>query len=247
MKQFLEYLFDRLRDKQEVTHVVNGQPYAIKEDGTLGAPIRELAPQWNNPTLEVNTLAGLVDAYKAGLDELPVAEVALHIVSHLEVQLVHLKADKYGRRHVWAKARHTPDTPFKFGEYFVPEKFRIDFQSSFYLDEEAVKVLQLCSTVGSGEAVLVADDGISQEVNIKSGTVTKASVTLPSDGVSLIPWRTFREVHPVQSKFLLRMKGVKDQLPHIALFEIDAKWKLYTVEAIRKYLRHELPDAKIIA
>jgi len=57
----------------------------------------------------------------------------------------------------------------------------------------------------------------------------------------------FREVHPVTSKFLLRMKGVKDQLPQIALFEIDAKWKLYTVEAIRRYLHHELPDAKVIA
>jgi hypothetical protein len=247
MKQVLEYLFDRIRDKRPVTHNVDGQEYAVKFDGTLGEPVRELAPQWYRPTLEVNTLAGLVDAYKAQVDDFPADEVALHIVSHLEVQLVHLKADKYGHRHVWVRARHTPDTPFVFGQYQAPEAFRIAFQSSFYINEEAVKVLQLCGTVGSGEAVLVSDDGISQEVNVKSGTVTKASVTLPADGVPLIPWRTFREVHPVESKFLLRMKGVKDSLPHIALFEIDAKWKLYTVEAIRRHLQHELKDAKIIA
>ena len=94
--------------------------------------------------------------------------------------------------------------------------------------------------------MLVADDGVSQEITLKSGTVTRAGITLPADGVRLIPWRTFREAKPVESKFLLRMKGVKDDLPQIALFEIDAKWRLDTVDAIADYLKAELPTATII-
>jgi len=40
---------------------------------------------------------------------------------------------------------------------------------------------------------------------------------------------------------------VKDALPQIALFEIDAKWQLDTMGSIRSYLAGELPDATIIA
>ena len=82
---------------------------------------------------------------------------------------------------------------------------------------------------------------------VNEGAMTEASTTLPSDGVDLIPVRTFRDANPVQQKFLLRMKGVKDGLPKIALFEIDPMWKLYAVASIRKYLEEQLPGATIIA
>jgi hypothetical protein len=93
----------------------------------------------------------------------------------------------------------------------------------------------------------VADDGVSQKVTASAGTVTKSQITLPADGISLVPWRTFRDVNPVESKFLLRMKAAKDALPTVALFSIDEKWKLDTVQAIAKYLGDALPDARILA
>ena len=43
------------------------------------------------------------------------------------------------------------------------------------------------------------------------------------------------------------MKGVKDGLPQIALFEIDGKWKLETVHSIKNYFEKALPTAKVIA
>lgn len=236
MLDAIEYLFTRLKDKRAVTHKVDGQEYAVTEEGTLGAPIRTLPPQFIAPTLEVSTLSGFVAAIKAGIDGFPTADAAIHVVDHLNVNLVSAKSDTFGHRHVWVHAKHPADTAFVFGHFYKPEAFLIAFRSSFFFNEEAVKVQQVCSTVGSGEAVLVADDGISQEVTIKSGTVTKTSFALPSDGIPLIPWRTFRDANPVQSRFLLRMKGVKDSLPEIALFEIDAKWKLDTVGSIASYL-----------
>lgn len=249
MKDVVEYLFGRLKDKQLITHKVGNQEYSVEEDGTLGAPVRELAPQWDKPTFIVSTLSGLAELFKANVDEFNAGGlVGLNIANYRKVQIIALQADAFGRRHVFAEAVHTLNVPFVFDKYYTsPEEFLIPFRASFLFNEEAVKVQQLCSQVGSGEAVVVSDDGISQEVVAKSGTVTKASVTLPASGIPLIPWRTFRETDQVISKFLLRMKGVKDGLPNIALFEIDAMWQLETVGSIAHWLKKNIPGATIIA
>jgi hypothetical protein len=248
MQAIFEYILDRLKDKRPVTHEVKGQAYKVEANGTLGAAVRELAPQFEAPTFNVSTLLGLASLHAAGVDAFDKSSVGLHIVDHRQVQLVSVKADEFGRRHVYATAKHVQDTPFVFDKYYSsPEDFLIAFRASFYFNDEAVKVQQLCSAVGAGEAVAVTDDGLSQEVVVKTGTVTKASVQLPPDGVPLIPWRTFREVSPVQSRFLLRMKGVKDALPHIALFEIDARWQLDTKNAIADWLKSNIPGVPIIS
>jgi hypothetical protein len=246
MKEVLQYLFDRLKDTRPVTHKVNDQEYAVRSDGTLGEPVRALKPQWTAPVFEVGTLSALAALYAAKVDGLP-TEVGFHIANHLTVELVALQADEFGLRHVYARATHKPETPFIFDKYYPsPEDFLIAFRASFLFNEEAVKVQQLCSTLGGGEAVAVSDDGISQEVVVKSGTVTKSSISLPADGVQLVPWRTFTEASPVVSKFLLRMKGIKDGLPAIALFEIDAKWKSETKESIAHWLKEHTKGATIL-
>ena len=243
----LQYLFGRLKDVRPVTVAVGEQDYAVKADGTLGEPVRELKPQFEAPTFSVSTLQGLAALFAASVDGFDKSQVALHIVNYRRVDLVSIKADDFGRRHVYASAAHTQETPFVFDKYYAsPEEFLIPFRASFYFNEDAVKVQQLCSMVGGGEAVAVTDDGMSQEVVIKTGTITKAPVTLPADGVPLIPWRTFREVSPVQSRFLLRMKGVKDGLPHIALFEIDQLWRLDTINAIASWLGSNIPGVQIV-
>lgn len=247
MNQVLEYLFGRLKAERPVIENVAGQPYAVRADGTLGEPVRGLAPQWTKPALLVATLHGLADIYRERLDGLDPAKVAFHIENYRTVRIVSLESDDFGERHLWAKASHAGDTKFVFGNYYKPEDFLIAFRSSFLFNEDAVKVQQLCSSVGSGDAVLVTDDGMSQEVQVKSGTVTRSSIALPQDGIPLIPWRTFRDAHPVESRFLLRMKGVKDSLPLIALFEIDAKWELDTVASIRNWIDKNVEGAKIIA
>lgn len=247
MHPVLDYLFGRLKAERPVTVEVDKQHYAVRSDGTLGEPVRELVPQFVKPTFSVNTLQGLADVYREKADAMDPALVAFHIENYRRVRIVSLGADGFGRRHVFAEAAHQSETPFKFGNWYKPEEFLLAFRASFLFNEEAVKVQQLCSTIGSGDAVLVTDDGISQEVQVKSGTVTRSTVPLPPDGVTLVPWRTFRDCNPVASKFLLRMKGVKDDLPHIALFEIDAKWQLDTVAAIRKWIEHACEGAKVIA
>lgn len=247
IKEALDFLSKLQTPKNPLTVEVHGQPFAVRPDGTIGEAVQPVDTSFDTPSLNVSTLSGLVDAHKAKVGELG-ERVALHIESHLCVKLLNLDLDRYGDRRLYAVARHEPDTAFEFNVFHEPEKFLISFRSGFYFNEEAVKVQQLCSTVASGNAVAVNDDGISQEVVVKSGTLTKAGIVLPADGVPLIPWRTFRDANPVESRFLLRMKGGKDGvLPRIALFEIDARWKLDTVNSIRSYLTGALPGVVIIA
>ena len=246
IKEALEFLAKLQTPKNQLTVEVGGQTFAVRADGTVGNAVRPVDLSWPTPVLPLGTLSGIVAAYSAKVGNLG-DRVALHIVSHLQVDLIDLDEDEHGKRRVYAQAKHTPDAGFKFNSFMDPEAFLLSFRASFFFNDEAVKVQQLCSTVGAASGVAVADDGISQEVTVKLGTVTRAGVTLPADGIPLIPWRTFRDANPIESRFLLRMRGVKDQLPQIALFEIDAKWQLDTVGSIRSYLEGALPSAIIIA
>lgn len=246
MKEILEYLFERLRAEKPVTVEVDGQSYAVTANGTLAQPIRELAPQFDKPTFKVQTLSALAASVSAEVDDFD-EDVALHVVDYLTVQLVSVKADEFGRRHVYVEAKHPSECPFRFNEYMAAEKFLIDLRTSFYLTEDAIKVQKVVSSLESGTVITMADDGLSQQLEIKGGTTSKAQVVLPSDGIPLVPWRTFRDAEPVESKFLLRLKQVKDDLPLVALHEIDAKWRLDTVNSIAKWLNQNTKGVRVIA
>lgn len=246
IKEALEFLAKIQTPQRPVTQDVAGQPYAVNQDGTIGAPIRKVDPRYDRPALVVATLSGLVAAYKAGIDNLG-SEVCLVIKDPFNVVLMDLDVDEFGKRQTYVLAVHKEEKPFAFDTFIEPEPFLISFRTGFLFNDNAVMVQQLCSTIGAASGVAVSDDGVSQEVTVKSGTITKSTVQLPADGVALIPVRTFRDVNPVEAKFLLRMKGVRDSLPKIALFEIDPMWKLYLVGSIRKYLEEQLPGAVIIS
>ena len=249
IQEALAYLAELKAGRKPVTVEVAGQHYAVTEEETLGDPIRALAPQWTKPVFRLATLSGLVGLYSHDLDTLTSntrEKVAVHIVDPFTVQIVSLLADDYGLRHVYAEAKHSEPFAFAFNKFYEPEPFLIAFRHSFLFNEEAVKVQKVCSQVTSGNAIGITDDGVSQEIVIRDGTVTRASVELPAEGIPLIAQRTFRDAVPVVSKYLLRMKGVKDSLPQIALFEIDARWALDTVASLREYLTANLPSGAIV-
>lgn len=246
IKEALEFLSKLQTPLRPITVDIDGQPFKVNSDATIGEAVRKIDPRFPRPTLKVSTLSGLVTSVKASIDKLG-DRVALVIVDPFNVSLMDLDADEYNKRHQYVSAVHVEEKPFKFNTYMDPEDFLLAFRASFLFTEDAVKVQQLCSTVCAGTGVAVSDDGISQEVTTKSGTITKASVQLPADGVPLVAVRTFRDANPTEAKYLLRMKGVKDALPQMALFEIDPMWKIYTVASIRKYLEDQLPGATIIA
>lgn len=242
IKEALEYLAKIQTPKNPIITSIGSLNYTVKADGTLGDLIRK--PSY--PPLEVRSLGALAGAYKAELDGLAGDSCGFHVVDHLLVELIALDVDDSCQRHVYVRARHEPETDFEFGTYYSSEDFIIKFRSGFYFNEDAAKVQQLCSTLDAASGINVEDDGVSQTVTVQSGSISKATVTLPAEGVPLIPWRTFREAAPVESRFLLRMKADKLNIPRIALFELDEKWKVDTARAIADHLAELVPGATIL-
>jgi hypothetical protein len=191
-------------------------------------------------------LSGLADLVKAKVDEFP-GDVCLHVADHLKVELVSTKADEFAHRHVYARATHIEGTSFQFNKFLDAEEFLIAFRRSFLFNDDAIKVQQLCSQLESGMTVTLADDGMSQALEVKQGTLSRAQITLPAEGIPLIPWRTFRDAAPVVSKFLLRFRGVKDGLPMIALYEIDQVGKLECVQSIAHWLKEHVKNIPVVA
>jgi hypothetical protein len=246
IQEALEYLAKIQTPKNPVIVKVGEQDYAVKADGTLDGPVRGLAPQWVKPAFQVSTLSGLAQLVKAKVDDFG-ENVALHVVDHLTVRLVSTRADEFGRRHIYAEAKHVEGALFEFNQFQEAEEFLIAFRRSFLYNDEAIKVQQLCSNLEGGMTINLADDGVSQQLEVKSGTISKAAIKLPAEGISLIPWRTFRDAAPVDSKFLLRLRGVKDGLPLIALYEIDQKWQLDSINSIAKWLKEHIEGIAVIA
>lgn len=245
----LNEIFDKVaelfRKEDPITVVVDGKNYAVTSDRTLGEFVRPPAPL-AKPTLTLKTLTGLCAAYEAKLDEFP-DDVALQVENFDSVALVSLRADEFGRRHVWARAKSENENPFRFGVYLSIEDFIIALQSSFLPSDNVSALTVMCSSVTAGNSVQTEDDGVSMVVTVQEGAMSRGRVNVPNR-LPLAPYRTFREIDPVASDFLLRMKPVKDALPTAALLEVDGgKWKVDTILAIGSYLSLALPDATIIA
>jgi hypothetical protein len=245
--------FKSLREKdREVTVQVGKDNFAVKSDGTLGEPIHPVLPiaPIATPVLQLSTLSGLVDAFTGNVDKFgDKGASAVQVESFDSVALVSLEADEWGRRQVWARAKSGEVNPFKFDTFQDPEIFLITAQAGFMpIDGHYTNMLKLCASLKAGSSVQVADDGYSQRVVITDGAVEHGEVDLPPR-VQLRPYRTFREIDPVESDFLLRFKGVKDALPQVSLIPVDAgRWKTDTAMMVRAWLVKNLPDGtKVIA
>lgn len=246
IKTFLGLVTDLFSKDKPVTAVVDGKTYAIKQDRTLGDYVRPPAPT-DKPTLYVQTLTGFIDALTAKVDSFD-DKSAVQVIDHQTVALVSLEADEFGRRHEWLRARNGEATPFPFDEFMVPDRFIIALQSGFAFTENTVQLQRLASSLSSESVISVQDDGLSQKIETKQGGVSRNQVDLPPR-IPLFAYRTFREVDPTQSEFMVRLQGKTGELPKIALLQIDAgRWKYDTMLMVRKYLEDRLPaDTTIIA
>jgi hypothetical protein len=248
LKELIEYLAGIQTPKEEPFVTIEGENYKVVpgEDGpTVGDLIRLPAPI-ATPTLKLATLTGFVDAFTAKIDAFP-AKVGVHVIDHLNVALISLDADEFGRRHEYLRATCSEVNPFPFNSYQQPEPFILSLQSGFLPTDNTVKLQRLASSLTSENSIGVQDDGLSQVVTVKAGTVTRETVALPPR-IDLFAYRTFREIDPVRSDFMVRLKGKPGEIPTIALLEIDGgKWKLDSMLLVAKWLQHKLPEATVIA
>ena len=261
LKDAVEYLVGLVRDSNaertlKIKLPYNGKP--IEYDYKLvpteyGTEVGEAVKPFRPDVLTVSTLTGFVAAIEHGVVEMPDVDgetlaVLIHIEDPHTVSVKTTLSDAYGRRDTLLTAKYQNPNSFSFDQYYEDlTKFIIALQASF-VDDDALKYLiRVASSMKAGASVSTSDDGFSQTVELKTGEIKSGSVDI-KPRIWLKPIRTFQEIEPVSSEFLIRFKQSGSGMPSIALFNVNGtQWRNDTMQAIRKYLDDVVGEIAILA
>ncbi len=222
---------------------VNGSKYSSQ-------PIHPVEKA-NPKTLPIQSLTGIAD-YILKSGDVKVEDVIVHIVSHNEVAIYSKLFGDFKQRECYALAR-CGNIDFDFGEFYDSEAFNIAMQACFTEYDQSSKygiagidkadVLMFSKSVCARAEAGVDDDGITQEVTIKTSVVSKENAVLPNP-VKLCPYRTFTEIEQPESSFVFRV----NKNMNFALFEADGgAWKNEARKRIKEYLTTVIPSLVVIA
>lgn len=188
----------------------------------------------------VRTLTGLVALLEAGLDEVALDKILVHVKSHSEVSVVSTAADKWGRRRVFVTASLMEDgRKFTFDSFMGQEAFNIGLRSLFVPDSNVDGLLLTSGNLAAQSEARQEDDGQTQRVVVKQGMALVADkVVVPR--VTLAPYRTFREAVQPPSDFIFRVKSAESG-NQCALFEADGGyWRIAAMANVKDWLTNQL-------
>lgn len=195
--------------------------------------------------LKVFTLGALRDYVKTNRDELPREKLIVHIESPNRVTVGSALRPPARDREIYITAEADDLTQGFVGKYQTAEDFNIGLQVRFVDAEQRASLLQLASVVKTEQSAQAIDNGVSQTLEARAGVALKSHETLPNP-VTLVPFRTFRDILQPSSLFVLRAQADAGKLPYLALFEADGgTWKLSAIQRVHDWLKTELGDLDI--
>lgn len=216
-------------------HEIGGRKFSTK---ALHDPIK---PQPVPATLELSTLTSLAEYVKAKQDGgyLGTRQAFLHVESPTSVRLCTGIFGEHNQRADVVRAKAiVPD--LEFGEWTEHEEFVIQLMTHFEDGEVRRKVQAIVGNLQTEAVQTSKDDGTTQTVELKAGLMRREG-EVPNP-VVLRPWRTFPEIVPPESPFVLRLRGGGGgQTPTCALFEADGgRWQILAIESTKTFLRQAL-------
>jgi hypothetical protein len=211
--------------------------YETKMSSTGARLLGDAVKPFRPAKIQVTTLAGFLDAIKAGAAGDITTGLMVHVEDYLTVSVVGVRTDEFGVRDTLITAKHPPIDAFNFDQYYSdPQKFIIGLQVAFLMTEPLMGLIGMVSKLKTGSTVETNDDGYSQTVTVKQGEIGTADVKIPPR-IKLVPIRSFSEINAVQSEFLLRFNQGTAGQAQPALFNVDGtKWKDETMLSIKHYL-----------
>lgn len=222
----------KLVDKDGHTYYWDGSKYVelipkLPEDEPYASP------------LEFFTLRGIVDYITENTEDvLPDAgKLIMQVIDWEHVVLWSQPTKNYKIRHVIAQCKaHAPT--ITFSRYQSVDVFNTMLLSTFIQTENLQTLFQVIKSMTKEQSLNTTDDGVTQQINVKSGITTAATVNFKNP-VPLAPMRTFTEIEQPESNFVMRI----NEDAEVALFEADGgAWKNQAVERIKKYLQTELKN-----
>ena len=179
--------------------------------------------------LHFKSITGLIDYLASGLDYC-IEDSFILIEDYDLIKFLSPLSDTNDRE-LYAICR--PDKiDIIFNRFIDRETFNIMLQTGFVETENLSEILKYIGNMSDKSVRTIGDDGISQEITIKTATQGLVDVFIPNP-VDLKPYRTFTEIDPVESKFVFRLK----EGGYCALFEADGgAWKIETMRTLYKYV-----------
>lgn len=204
------------------------------------ADLREVKPEVPSPVrYSVDTLEALVKLIRTeGVAQAPLLYVRVDSARRVMVDTTytHKEYAEFSRLPLYEAVSDVPS--ISVNESISQERAIVELQSLYAITEDRDYLLSLLSRIDVNQGVSSVDNGISQEVSVKTGAVLKEQQTVRPI-VHLQPYRTFLEVEQPASDFLLRL----DKEGRPALFEADGgAWKLEAKRNIAAYLGEKLAN-----
>lgn len=230
--------------KDAINRIVElATPYTITtDDGRryCSANLHEVKPEVELPTrYSVDTLEALVKMIRTeGINHLPRLYVRVDSARRVVVDTTYTRREyaTFSRLPLYEAVSDVPS--ISVNQSISQEKAIVELQSLYAATTDRDYLLSLLSRIDVNQGVSSVDNGISQEVSVKTGAVLKEQQTVQPI-VHLQPYRTFLEVEQPASDFLLRL----DKEGRPALYEADGgAWKLEAKRNIAAYLGEQLAD-----
>ena len=230
--------------KDAINRIVElATPYTLTtDDGRqyCSTSLREVKPEVELPTrYSVDTLEALVKLIRTeGVNNSPRLYVRVDSARRVVVDTTYTRREyaTFSRLPLYEAVTDVPS--ISVNESISQERAVVELQSLYATTTDRDYLLALLSRIDVNQGVSSVDNGISQEVSVRTGAVLKEQQTVQPI-VHLQPYRTFLEVEQPASDFLLRL----DKEGRPALYEADGgAWKLEAKRNIAAYLGKQLAD-----
>lgn len=219
------------------------RPFTLETHGGhqfCSADLHEVKPEVELPArYSVDTLEALVKLIRTeGVAQAPLLYVRVDSARRVMVDTAytHKEYAEFSRLPLYEAVSDVPS--ISVNESISQERAIVELQSLYAITDDRDYLLALLSRIDVNQGVSSVDNGVSQEVSVRTGAVLKEQ-QIVQPIVHLQPYRTFLEVEQPASDFLLRLD--KDGRP--ALYEADGgAWKLEAKRNIAAYLGEQLAD-----
>lgn len=237
---------DLTREAIEKLGELHAEAFGLEEHGGFlyaPAPWTRLDTAEPEPdALKLTTLISLAEYLSENRDGLTPGECLVHVADPTTVYVRSVLRGPWAQRPTYVRVdADLPRLSFP-GEWMDQERFSIALQAECAPDGDRAEVLKLAGNLKAEDVRTDADDGVTQDVTVRSGVTVVEQTEVPNP-VELAPWRTFHEVDQPLSPFVFRVRRGPGG-PQLALFDADGgAWRQKARHAVSQWLRGELADA----
>jgi hypothetical protein len=240
LKEFVEKIIT-LKRPETVEPCHDGRQYIIDGYKPVIEPIASC--------IEINTLSGLMDYIKSGIDIDTISPMPsnkqffIHVIDFRTVRIISELFGNFKQREILVESQAMESTGKE--QWMDTEKFIIDLNSRFVHSFDHGYLANLVSNLTQAASKELKDNGVTQTTVLKNGISMVQEQTIKNP-VTIQPYRTFPEIDQPEIEYIFRLRGTNGP-PECALFEAGgSRWKLETMHRIKQWIETRLEEEGVV-